>query len=350
MSDSTISFSKDVASTIGLSEAVLLGILKESGRQGLNLEELQEVLTFWNEKELYEYLSNLLSKGLITEIKENSNSSIFVVKEIQVHSRKRSYMENSWQPEKELLDQIQEYGIPEEFTYSQVEDFKHLNQEREGKDKTWGIKFLRFVIKQWRLKEASDNQKKKRKPIDSNWKPSDEAREILVRSGVDDGFIEKEIPEFVLYWNEKREESDIWNSKFISHIRRQWSRFQDISEIDDTPFKIDSRWLPNEDFYDVLSLTEIPKEFADSTMAEFILYWKETGQSLNSWNSKFLQHVKFQWQRYAQDKNSKGQNLMDKRIESSWSISKPNKKEKKSLKVSEQTKLNFKKLKEKHQI
>ena len=41
---------------------------------------------------------------------------------------------------------------------------------------------------------------------------------------------------------------------------------------------------------------------------------------------------------------------MDKRIESSWSISKPNKKEKKSLKVSEQTKLNFKKLKEKHQI
>ena len=263
-------------------------------------------------------------------------------------------MENSWQPEKELLDQIHEYGIPEEFTYSQVDDFKHLNQEKEEKNKSWGVKFLRFVIKQWRQKEATDNQNKKRKPIEANWKPEDEARDILVRSGVDNSFIDKEIPEFVLYWSERKEESDIWNSKFISHIRRQWGRLQGVNEKDDIPSKIDSKWLPNEDFYDVLTLTDIPKDFADGTIAEFILYWKETGQSHNSWNSKFLQHVKFQWQKYNQNQNAQGQNLMDKRIESSWNITKPvrnqKKDQKKDQKISEQTKLNFKKLKEKHQI
>ena len=74
----------------------------------------------------------------------------------------------------------------------------------------------------------------------------------------------------------------------------------DVNEKDDVPFKIDTDWLPNEDFYDVLTLTNIPKEFADSTLSEFILYWKETGQSHNSWNSKFLQHVKFQWQKQKQ--------------------------------------------------
>ena len=160
----------------------------------------------------------------------------------------------------------------------------------------------------------------------------------------------KEVPEFVLYWSEKKEESDIWNSKFIAHIRRQWGRFQNVNEKDDLPFKIDSKWLPNEDFYDVLTLTNIPKEFADSTLSEFILYWKETGQSHNSWNSKFLQHVKFQWQKYNQNQNAQGQNLMDKRIESSWNISEPVKNHKKDQKVSEQMKLNFKKLREKHQI
>ena len=349
MSDSRISFSKEVASTIGLSEAVLLEVLRESGLEGRNLNELQKLLSFWTEKELMEHLKSLLNKGLVLENKTQTLSS-FSVKEIQTGGRRESTIENSWQPEKELLDQILEYGIPEEFTYAQVEDFKHLNQEKEEKNKSWGIKFLRFVIKQWRQKEATDNQKRKRQPIETNWKPEDEAREILVRSGVDNDFIDKEVPEFVLYWSEKKEESDIWNSKFIAHIRRQWGRFQNVNEKDDLPFKIDSKWLPNEDFYDVLTLTNIPKEFADSTLSEFILYWKETGQSHNSWNSKFLQHVKFQWQKQKQNLSSQGQNLMDKRIESSWNISEPVINKKKDQKVSEQTKLNLQRLREKHQI
>ena len=200
MSDSTISFSKDIASTLGLSEAVLLEVLKKSGLEGSNLKELQDFLSFWTEEELLAHLTSLLSKGLIIENKTGPLSS-FSIKEIQANGRKESSMQNSWQPEKELLDQIHEYGIPEEFTYSQVDDFKHLNQEKEGKNKSWGIKFLRFVIKQWRQKEAADYQNKKRKPIETNWKPEKEARDILVRSGVDNSFIDKEIPEFVLYWS-----------------------------------------------------------------------------------------------------------------------------------------------------
>ena len=349
MSDSLISFSKDIASTIGLSEAILLQVLKAQSPAVCNLNDLKSHLSFWTETEILGYLESLLSKGLIIENKI-ANISSFSVKEIQVSSRKEISMENSWQPEKELLDQIHEYGIPEEFTYSQVEDFKHLHQEKEERNKSWGLKFLRFVIKQWRQKEATDNQKKKRKPIETNWKPEGEAREILIRSGVENSFIEKEIPEFVLYWSERKEESDIWNSKFISHIRRQWARLRNVTEQDDTPFKIESKWQPNEDFYDVLTLTDIPKDFADSTIAEFILYWKETGQLHNSWNSKFLQHVKFQWQKYNQNLNSQGQNTVDKRIESSWKISEPIRNQKKDLKVSEETKLNLKKLKEKHQI
>ena len=65
MSDSTISFSKDIASTLGLSEAVLLEVLKKSGLKGANLKELQDFLSFWTEEEVLEHLTSLLSKGLI---------------------------------------------------------------------------------------------------------------------------------------------------------------------------------------------------------------------------------------------------------------------------------------------
>ena len=65
MSDSTISFSKDIASTLGLSEAVLLEVLKKSGLEGANLKELQDFLSFWTEEEVLAHLTSLLNKGLV---------------------------------------------------------------------------------------------------------------------------------------------------------------------------------------------------------------------------------------------------------------------------------------------
>ena len=89
MSDSRISFSKEVASTIGLSEAVLLEVLRESGLEGRNLNELQKLLSFWTEKELMEHLKSLLNKGLVLENKTQTLSS-FSVKEIQTGGRRES--------------------------------------------------------------------------------------------------------------------------------------------------------------------------------------------------------------------------------------------------------------------
>ena len=116
------------------------------------------------------------------------------------------------------------------------------------------IKDDRFVIKKWRFKEVEDNKKMKTRPIDKNWIPDNDAKEILIKSGINEEFIEKEIPEFVLYWTERKEESDIWNSKFIAHIRRQWGRFKNVKENDDLPSKMTSQWSPNEDFFDILEL------------------------------------------------------------------------------------------------
>ena len=346
MTDSKISFSIEIANTIGLEEAILLEYLKkEESQSKVSFEKVSTDLGFWPNKKSAELLSNLIKKGLVSE-------SIF--EGIKYFSTKKpnqtskTNTDNNWIPEKEVFDQINEYGIPQDFANLQIDDFKKLNEERNEAEKNWGVKFLRFVIKKWRYKEVEDNKKKKTHPMKRNWIPDEDAIEILIKSGINEDFIEKEIPEFILYWTERKEESDIWNSKFIAHIRRQWGRFKDVKESDDLPSKMTSEWMPNNDFFEILELTEIPREFAENAKPEFILYWKETGQSLSSWNSKFLQHVKYKWGKTNKGQTPQLSEQIDRRIESSWKIQE-------SIRTQAQPdngiiQEKFKKLKEKHQI
>ena len=346
---SKITFSKEIANTIGLEEAVLLEHLKQEERLygQVSMQQICSDISFWSNEKIFEVLSKLIKTGLINETIVDGVPHFSSKK----HNKKTpTNNRDKWVPDKDVIDQINEYGIPEDFANLQIDDFKKLNQERNEKDINWGVKFLRFVIKKWRHKEVEDNKKMKTKPIDKNWVPDMDAKEILINSGINEDFIDKEVPEFVLYWTERKEESDIWNSKFIAHIRRQWGRFKEIKENDNSPSIMTSDWSPNSDFFDILEMTEIPKEFAENAKLEFVMYWKESGQSLNSWNSKFLQHVKYQWERANKGQTPQLSKQIDKRIESSWEIL-DSSSAKPSKKLDAQTlQENFKKLKEKHQI
>ena len=110
-----------------------------------------------------------------------------------------------------------------------------------------------------------------------------------------------------------------------------------------------SEWNPNQDFFDILELTEITKEFAENAKPEFIMYWKETGQSLTSWNSKFLQHVKFHWEKTNKRQTPQISQQIDRRIESSWKIQENNQSNSKKLDT-QTVQENLKRLKDKHQI
>ena len=346
---SKITFSKEIANTIGLEEAVFLEHLKqeESIYGQVSMQQICSDISFWSNEKIFEVLTKLIKTGLINETIVDGVPHFSSKKR---NKKTHTSYGDKWVPDKDVIDQINEYGIPEDFANLQIDDFKKLNQERNEKDINWGVKFLRFVIKKWRHKEVEDNKKKKTMPIDKNWVPDMDAKEILINSGINEDFIDKEVPEFVLYWTERKEESDIWNSKFIAHIRRQWGRFKEIKENDNSPSIMTSDWSPNSDFFDILEMTEIPKEFAENAKLEFVMYWKESGQSLNSWNSKFLQHVKYQWERANKGQTPQLSKQIDKRIESSWEIL-DSSSAKPSKKLDAQTlQENFKKLKEKHQI
>ena len=357
MSKDNLSISKEAAKTIGLNQAVLLEVLNslldETKRNLFSEGEILKETSFWERDYLETILKNLAAKGLIKSVE--GNYSLIKMKEdpapIKEYSslniREDKFLNTEWSPEPELLEQISEYGIPDSFALTYVDEFKHLSAEKNERNHSWGIKFLRFVIKKWREQEITTHKENKRKPITQQWYPDEEAIEILIRAGVNNEFIEKEIPEFILYWSERNEVSDIWSSKFISHMRRQWAKSENLVENKEMPELINPKWNPNEDFYDVLSLTDITKEFADSSLPEFILYWKETGQAHNSWNSKFLQHVKYQWQR----KQSFGSNQnIEKIIESSWTPNENKRLDPENLSSAEEKNKQFQKIKDKHGI
>jgi hypothetical protein len=355
-----IIISKDIAESIGLEESVLLAVIEEHCRtvnnDNFNVGSISQDIPFWDEDKFLKVLSSLSSKGLVSQSVDIKNQLKLTNRnpglekantftEFDPNSRTKELITGSWEPEREILDQALEYGIPEDFTKLQIGDFKHISSEKNEKNHSWGVKFLRFVIKKWRENEILVHKQNKRHPIPKNWFPENEACEILINSGIPNTFIEEEIPEFVLYWSERKEISDIWNSKFIAHMRRQWFRSKNVTENNEKVELITSAWKPNEDLFQVLSLTDISRDFAEKNIGEFILYWKETGQAHNSWNSKFLQHLKYQWQKH--QSNEVAIDDINKRIDTTWNTEIKVNKQTAPL---EETKANFQKLKTKHQF
>ena len=363
MTDNFLSFSKDAAKTLGLSEAVVLETIRtkiqSQNNQFIELDSILKETIFWDEKKTITLISKLQLRGLVNFDKDKKRISLILskkkIKDTNVDKkgfgeRTESFMEKNWEPDAALIDQASEYGISKSFVLSQLDDFIHLHREKSDTSYSWGVKFLRFVIKKWRSQEISDIKQLKRKPIDQSWQPDEEAIEILTKAGISKEFIKNEIPEFILYWSEKGDVSDTWNSKFIGQVRRQWAKTQHLIDNSELPEPISPDWKPNQDFYEVLALTEIDKIFADSVLNEFILYWKETGQAHNSWNSKFFQHVKYQWQRQQGFNQSQPLSDVDQRIQSSCDLKPEEKAEDIELIPKKKIKSKLEELKKKHLI
>ena len=51
-------------------------------------------------------------------------------------------------------------------------------------------------------------------------------------------------------------------------------------------------WMPSSSALDILELSEIKKDTALSYLSEFILFWKDNGAALKTWNVKFVDFVK----------------------------------------------------------
>ena len=141
-----------------------------------------------------------------------------------------------------------------------------------------------------KLKIPNRSGPKKLSFMDADWEPSKEVIEVLELGGIDVDFALLKLKEFKIYWNEKKAEKNNWNSIFINYIRKEWVQFNSKSK--GMPYTMVDDWIPSNSALDVLELSEIRKETALGYLNEFILFWKDNGAALKTWNVKFVDFVK----------------------------------------------------------
>lgn len=325
-------FSPALAATIGLEEAVLLQHLgdlfqhrepqERDGYQWLKVERqwLLDSLPFWTVLDLHRISKSLVDKGVILVSSPPLNESEKLVFAVNQSSETKgsqpttavstpgaratgpagaSLLPAHWTPGEDMLTLLaMNHNISRQFALDQLEDFVLYWRERGEVSHAWENKFRQHVLSRWRAQEQDSAERfiaAADGPIDNNWLPSADAMEIMLRSGVSREFIDDAVPEFVLYWRERGGSAKTLNSKFVLHIRRQWTRYTSALSHDTEPRRIANDWQPADDVYDILHMSHIDETFARDLLPEFIVYWRDSNQLHASWNTKFLQHVKYKW-------------------------------------------------------
>ncbi|WP_430460311.1 DnaT-like ssDNA-binding domain-containing protein [Thalassolituus sp. LLYu03] len=349
-SDKTIALSATLAATIGLEEAILLTVLNDAARlqsqnwARLGNHALRQHLPFWDDVTIRRVLRSLMDKGLLSlqsPLFPDGEGLIFafmpganaVNADPQMNQRApqarpaqqknpaaiqtplnssamhiKEPLPAQWAPQEDTLQRLEQHGIPRSFACAQIDTFVLSGQEAGANRNDWNTRFFRHVKSQWVFVQ-NDAQRAQRTlertafnpapdeaaPISLDWQPNGDALQILQRAGIDPQFITDAVPEFVLYWAERGDAFKTWNSKFIQHVRQQWARFSVSLDHSPLPTRISDNWQPSPDCFDILAMAHIDRRFAEQLVPEFVLYWRDSNQVHNSWNSRFLQYVKQQW-------------------------------------------------------
>ena len=300
MSEKKYSFSKEIAESLGIIEAIILDFFQNNPKN-FSLDTLKNEFRFLDVSQIensYEKLNNL---GLFKIIPTKDNSS-------------EPDVTMNFYPSEDLVKQACNLGIEEDFLGDQLPSFNLFWKGKDLKPHLKESKFLQYALKNWREKEKIEYQESKKVLIDSNWRPSEDAISILKNIDINDSFIESLLPEFILFWKEKRIKSNSWNSTFLNHVKKQWARKNFKLDSDKENYPMSKNWAPSEDCMKVLEVTNIPVDFIESKLPEFRLYWIDAGEISTNWNNKFINFVKNSWEK----DSKKSSNILERLANTEW--------------------------------
>jgi hypothetical protein len=321
--DRQITFSPDLAATIGLEEAILLqGLGNRVPRlgpqwQAVILQNLVREFPFWSRIRIEQLLQRLADLGIIRLLPGGDSHSVRIAipagdtpaqgrlqpnqqcEPSQVADHAALDRAALWAPSPGIFDMLaMTHGVDRGFAETQLQLFPAANIPVEQRDS----RFRQFVLSAWRRHQADHSafQIPPQPQFDNAWQPSADALEIMTRAGIDHEFIDSLVAEFVLYWRERGGPPKEVNSRFIAFVRQRWTRYSASLTHSTEPTAITRDWQPHRDVFDILALSGVDESFARQLLPEFILYWLDSNELHTSWNSKFLQHAKHQWQRKQQ--------------------------------------------------
>lgn len=279
-----IVFSAELAATLGLEEAILLQCLSDESESlepevsghyqwfYLNAVQLKKKLPFWSDNDIQRVAENLRQQGVVLI----SSAPVTESKELR-------------------------YAFNESAHQGTTRQHKVAQQQPEVPAVSNDV--------------LAVNTSPRAYPISAGWKADDNSIRILAQNGVPAHFAHEQTAEFVHYWSERGEARHSWGSRFVTHTLRKWREYESRKQLqkpasidsnawgsnqDDLqhnePQQITKEWRPSTDAMEILEIQAgIHRNFVEDAIAEFILYWTEKGDRCNTWNARFINHVKRQW-------------------------------------------------------
>ncbi|WP_027874092.1 DnaT-like ssDNA-binding domain-containing protein [Spongiibacter marinus] len=364
--------SPTLAATIGLECALLYQLLADwqpllevRPRQGqdwllIDRQRLEEQLPFWQSADIDRLLQQLHDQGLIIiggALISNARNIRFAMPAQQTGAPQnaparpastrpeptvrssapaqavpgRQLISADWRPDPAAVEYLTRFNrVSNQFIEACIPEFiAHYRESGEARS-SWSSTFSQYVSRRWKKQQYAEIEQARHQVIDNHWRPSRDALEILLRDGISEHFIEDAIPEFILYWRERGTQDSNWNSRFLQHIRLQWARYTNAVSHEKAHVPISSNWQPSPEVFEILRMARIDADFAREQIPEFILFWRDSGQTQRSWNTKFLQHVKYRWahshqldkydarQQKASGSSQAATGFIDKHTDRSW--------------------------------
>ena len=157
-----INFDKEIASSIGLNEAIVLQVLKAEKKQ--DLASLIDKLSFIEEEKMLKVLKKLLKLKLI---EEPSKETYFLKsKNKETIPERKQNISKGYLPSNNILKEAKSLGISEDFIRNKRPEFRTYWSDRKDKSFSWDYKFLKYLLKEWRAEEEKLNKAAKMKPMD----------------------------------------------------------------------------------------------------------------------------------------------------------------------------------------
>ncbi|EAS46472.1 hypothetical protein GB2207_06458 [gamma proteobacterium HTCC2207] len=296
-----ITISPTLAATIGLEETVLLQLLQECRSHGtpeqnqgfewftVASEKLLSLAPFWREDDILRLSAGLHEKGLLLIGGAPFSSQ-----------RDFRFAFNDG-----VATSISQSPQTSSQTSSQPNSQQHSNQRQQPAYNHSAT-----------TATPSNGIPTSAKTMGNSWQPSQDAMRQLSQLGVTQLFAQQQIPQFVTYWRERNVPRHSWESKFIKEVWRQWQQAEASSHRRRQEVALTNEWRPSRDALQILiGQGGINSNFIEDSIPEFILYWRDRGDLSSTWDSKFIQHIRRQWQFFS---GMMEQDSMPRKIEAQW--------------------------------
>jgi hypothetical protein len=255
-------FSPTLAATIGLEEAILLQVLMDfvNHRPGIRRDgyqwveigdsELLTVLPFWKSADIRRFEASLRNLGMLLRNPDTA--------------RQDSYLYA-------LNQQVSEAVAPA------------VPASPAGVGKT---------------KASIYQPQEQGSTLPADWAPGPEWLAQCRLHNIPDQFALSLVPEFVSYWRDRGQARFSWGNAFYRHVLRSWREEQARQGSHELATTMDRDWRPSADALEILVNAGIPANFIEDAVPEFVLYWRERGVQLSTWNTRFIDHIRRQWDKY----------------------------------------------------